>query len=206
MTLEQKAKAYDEALEIARQIHNGNPSSGTAIVVCEQIFPQLRESEDEMHREWILEYLYDGLRKADEQFKDHFKSAIDWLEKQKEIPMPDSTSLLKMWDDEEKMLREKGIDGMWRLAYNAFLDGFSQGMMVKQKEQKPIRNDDYHWVGLIQLLRDYQKTIDRSSNNLTYESVEDYIEWIKSLHPSWKPSDQDELMKLKYAGTSTKLD
>ena len=22
----------------------------------------------------------------------------------------------------------------------------------------------------------------------------------------WKPSDQDELMKLKYAGTSTKLD
>ena len=40
-------------------------------------------SEDEIHRKWILEYLYDGLRKADEQFKDHFKSAIDWFEKQK---------------------------------------------------------------------------------------------------------------------------
>ena len=50
----------------------------------EYIFPELRESEDEIHRKWILEYLYDGLRKADEQFKDHFKSAIDWLEKQKE--------------------------------------------------------------------------------------------------------------------------
>ena len=32
------------------------------------------------------------------------------------------------------------------------------------------------------------------------------INWLKSLRPSWKPSDKDELMKLKYAGTSTKLD
>ena len=32
------------------------------------------------------------------------------------------------------------------------------------------------------------------------------VSWLKSLRPSWKPSDQDELMKLKYAGTSTKLD
>ena len=41
------------------------------------------------------------------------------------------------------------------------------------------------------------------------------LAWLKSLRPSWKPSDQDELMKLsdqdelmklKYAGTSTKLD
>lgn len=30
----------------------------------------------------ILEYLYDDLRKSDEQFKDQFKTAIAWLEKQ----------------------------------------------------------------------------------------------------------------------------
>jgi hypothetical protein len=47
------------------------------------LIPEFQESEDEIHRKWILEYLYDGLRKADEQFKDHFKAAIDWLEKQK---------------------------------------------------------------------------------------------------------------------------
>ena len=40
-------KEYKESLERARQIHDGNPSSGTAMVVCEQIFPELRESEDE---------------------------------------------------------------------------------------------------------------------------------------------------------------
>lgn len=31
-------------------------------------------------KEWILEYLYDGLRNTDNEFKDHFKSAINWLE------------------------------------------------------------------------------------------------------------------------------
>lgn len=49
-----------------------------------EIFDELKESEDEQHRKWILEYLYDGLRKSDEQFKDHFKCAISWFEKQGE--------------------------------------------------------------------------------------------------------------------------
>ena len=40
--------------------------------------------EDEKHRKWILEYLYDGLQKSDEQFKGQFKCAIAWLEKQVE--------------------------------------------------------------------------------------------------------------------------
>lgn len=37
--------------------------------------------EDEQSKNWILEYLYDGLRRTDEQFKDEFKAAIDWLDK-----------------------------------------------------------------------------------------------------------------------------
>lgn len=35
--------------------------------------------EDEQHRKWILEYLYDGLRRSDKRFTDQFKSAIAWL-------------------------------------------------------------------------------------------------------------------------------
>lgn len=37
--------------------------------------------EDEQSKNWILDYLYDGLRRSDEQFKDEFKAAIDWLDK-----------------------------------------------------------------------------------------------------------------------------
>lgn len=56
----------------------------------------------------------------------------------------------------------------------------------KQKWSKK----DYHWEGLIQLLRDYQRTIDRKSNNVAYEDVECYISWLKSIRSSWKPSEE----------------
>ena len=48
MTENEKAKAYDEALEKARAINNGKDvdvESGTTI--CEYIFPELKESEDD---------------------------------------------------------------------------------------------------------------------------------------------------------------
>ena len=38
-----------------------------------------KESKDEQSKKWILEYLHDGLRKSDEQFKGQFKAAITWL-------------------------------------------------------------------------------------------------------------------------------
>lgn len=43
-----------------------------------------QESRDGGSKKWILEYLYDGLRKSDVQFKDQFKHAIAWLERQGE--------------------------------------------------------------------------------------------------------------------------
>lgn len=87
MTTEKKAKAYDEALDRAKDCLTNKKFKDlddTPESVTTYIFPELRENEDEIHRKWILEYLYDGLRKSDEQFKDQFKSAIAWLEKQKE--------------------------------------------------------------------------------------------------------------------------
>jgi len=76
-------KKYKNALEWARQVMNGK--TGFIRKEVEEIFPELKESEDEQHRKWILEYLYDGLRKSDEQFKDQFKSAIAWLKEQGQV-------------------------------------------------------------------------------------------------------------------------
>ena len=61
---------------------------------------------------------------------------------------------------------------------------------VEWNEEDKTRID-----GVIQWLRDHQKTIDRRSNNQAYESIESLIFWLKSL-PSrialsnWKPSSQ----------------
>lgn len=47
MTIEEKARAYDEALQRARALNNGETiyvEAGTT--TCEYIFPELKESED----------------------------------------------------------------------------------------------------------------------------------------------------------------
>lgn len=76
-----------EKLEEAKKLYQ--TANADQRYVLERLFPELAESEDEQSRKWILEYLYDGLRKSDEQFKGQFKTAIDWLEKQGKNVQPD---------------------------------------------------------------------------------------------------------------------
>ena len=129
MTIEEKARAYDEALERCKEWASGtwgHSVDDSPKDIAEFIFPQLVESEDEIHRKWILEYLYDGLRKADEQFKDHFKSAINWLEKQKE---PHFTKRNALFD---KCVENCDPEIMKRVS--------DEVDAMLQKEQKPVDN------------------------------------------------------------------
>ena len=118
-------KAYKAVLQTAKQwIKDG--CTDKEKICLESVFPELRESEDERHRKWILEYLYDGLRKADEQFKDHFKSAIDWLEKQKETPTEELYAEVGTTEEEYIANTMKKV----------------RELREKQKEQKPISSCD----------------------------------------------------------------
>ena len=61
LSIKEKAKRYDEALERAKKWHNAPnidkmPTYGDRII--EEIFPELKESEDERIRESLLEYLH----------------------------------------------------------------------------------------------------------------------------------------------------
>ena len=90
--------------------------------------------------EWIAGYDMDTLVV-------HLRKAFAALEKQKEIPMSDSTKMIKMWDEEKKILERMYLRGdTWRLiAYNAFIDGLAKGTCVKsekQEEQKPAEYGD----------------------------------------------------------------
>lgn len=73
---------YNDALERARVLIEKLEDTHIKGFIY-HIFPELKELKDE-HKNWILEYLYDGLRRTDEQYKDEFKAAIAWLEKQDE--------------------------------------------------------------------------------------------------------------------------
>lgn len=45
LSIEEKAKAYDEAIERAKRLHS-EPTGGTERIVCEQIFPALKENKE----------------------------------------------------------------------------------------------------------------------------------------------------------------
>ena len=79
MTQEEKAKAYDEALERAKYYQKEN---GSAVISA--IFPELKESEGEKIRRAIIEH-FAGSHSCMFPYKGFTKEQIlDWLEKQDE--------------------------------------------------------------------------------------------------------------------------
>ena len=83
------------------------------------------EIENEQHRKWILEYLYDGLRKSDIQFKGDFKAAIAWLKKLTPV-------------DKEEIL--KGARRYVALSIMDFIDVNTQGMCMSNAECKNLED------------------------------------------------------------------
>lgn len=84
---------YEEDLERAKDIYNDDPNSSTARAVCEQIFPELNESEDKKIRKFISHELV-SLRATDEKGSDRYEeltNAISWLENQCEQKPTDKT-------------------------------------------------------------------------------------------------------------------
>ena len=82
LSIEEKAKAYDEAIKVAEKYHNG-----TLKDVMETIFPELAESEDERMRKELICFLETEIPQCNARDK-----YIAWLEKQgeqkHETPIP----------------------------------------------------------------------------------------------------------------------
>jgi hypothetical protein len=80
MTTEQKARAYDEALDRASKLRAQNPFD-TVSQMMEYVFPELQESEDERIRKAIIDYF--NLQEDNTTYSFiSKKDIINWLEKQ----------------------------------------------------------------------------------------------------------------------------
>ena len=79
MTQEDKAKAYDEAIERAKEIHNEHKAQPFNIML--KVFPELKESEDERIRKDIIAIFKGQIPYTPEE---DAKKYIAWLEKQGE--------------------------------------------------------------------------------------------------------------------------
>ena len=113
-------KKYKEALERAKDLHN-NHALGKPFIykTCEDIFPELKESEDEKTKREIMEYITHYEDSLDD---DEYRTWIAWLEKQgeqkyawskeDEVGLGDT-----MWAIEQAMTIAKNESDMGNLWY-----------------------------------------------------------------------------------------
>ena len=137
MTQEQKAKAYDEALERAKKVHKYS-SDIAEIKRMEEIFPELLESEDERIKKELISFLqlphpqFVGKRKQEKW--------IAWLEKQgeKEFTFKSIPRLLEMIEptDRAKSYCQKLIDSLVKEGYST--DAKVVGECLKQMNGEDV--------------------------------------------------------------------
>ncbi len=69
-----------------------------------------------------------------EQIIEMFKAGAEWYDNQ--MKMPNSSELISAWRGVKSILQEKDFRGdEWRLAYNAFMFGFSKGLNTQTKKK-----------------------------------------------------------------------
>ena len=204
MTTEEKAKAYDEALEQAKKFHTPDSNNSNLKAVLELIFPKLRESEDERIRKHLIEIVETYWGKTNEPGK---AADLAWLEKQKEhqnnsdarekalgrdltFPQDKDKNLDEIAQDYVDGVKEYNPEPTWNLMQTAVCYGYHY---CEQKEQKPAEwseedEENFKW---------FDKFFRAESIMLDGRDIpQDKYLWFKSLRPQPKHewSEEDKTM------------
>ena len=193
MTQEEKAEAYSKAVEKAKQEYSITTSEDRKQWL-EELFPELRESEDERIRKEILNYIDKATG---------CKRWVAWLEKQGEqksfdyenanIPQKDST-----WGEEDKHWLQKVIDFMnhpdlIKATPTLAKDTINWLKSLKdrvqpQSKQEWSEEDESNFQGIIDVIKE-NKHHTTDYEHMTYYKL---LSWFKSLKNRyvWKPSDE----------------
>lgn len=141
LTIEQKAKAYDEAIEKARKVYNNiSPENSSVKKILEKAFPELKESEDkdEKIRQALIKLVTNhASMDLFIEYDIHLDEAIAWLEKQGENILIEEIKRRKELYSQEK---EKAVSSTEKLSLGgriAMLEELLAFIDVKQGEQKP---------------------------------------------------------------------
>ena len=214
LSIEEKAKRYDEAIKIAKEINNEQRAQPFNVMT--RVFPELKESKNEGIREALLNYLKEAsYGKTLVVSTLDYKRWADWLEKQGEqkpygqrqecsncqfnyageckgscaMKRGEQKPAVEMKTPEESL----GIDSD---TYNKIVDDCIYG------EQKPAwsEEDEYTLGETIQHLEELIR-IDKAKHcGVDVQYYQRDIDWLKSLRPksTWKPSDE-QMDALKHA-------
>ena len=183
-SIEEKVKRYDEALEKLRRLHDNYDTVSTLINVKEElenIFPELKESEDERIRNRLINYLKVDLEEHPAREK-RINEMLTWLEKQGEKkPVVDDKDAEKASEEYRNFRMSCGIKDPVML--NEIEEAFYEGAIRKQKLAEWSEEDEYCRHQLIAFCENCiaQDACSKRCSN-----------WLKSLRPqnTWKPSDE----------------
>ena len=94
LTIEQKAKAYDEALKVLHKYDGANIMFSQDLK--EEMFPKLKESEDEKIRKKLISYFsaVKGFSTLEYNYGITNEEAVAWLEKQGDTAYDEELSKL----------------------------------------------------------------------------------------------------------------
>lgn len=208
LSIEEKAKRYDEAKEKAKVLKEC--FTNTEVVrYMDELFPDLAESEDERIRNYILSHLQQHLKTvrefsskgmvtpfSSEEIK-MLEASVVWLEKQGEqksvvdtkviIPKFRVGDIVKSKSQPRRSPRKIisiGKDCYW--CEDRGCIGFAWEDDCEIVEQKPAWSEEDE-----KMLNDAIGAVG-AADYYTYDDKEEIEHWLKSLRPQshWEPSDE----------------
>ncbi len=190
MTDKEKARAYDDALEIAKNEINIK-GIGETVELCERLFPELREGEDERIRKVIYKLML-GMRKEIFTSQDEIVTkdkALAYLEKQKEQKPVE-------WNKKPCLTCQEYKKGFEAGRLEGVTAGYNKA--VKEMEQKPAEwsEEDKRKLNRIYEILGYaadDKGFLTSKRIIGDKEAIELQDFLKSLRPSWKPSEEQEV-------------
>ena len=177
-TIEEKAKAYDEAIKKAESLYKAaEPMSGCNVII-ETLFPELKESEDERIRKRISQALHGDVLDFDEIIQ-----ADAWLEKQGEKSNPYSgTSFEYNGHTWGMCARDGGVDILFNRKLIQHISDEKQGQKPADwsEEDKKILNT---LIAIFEVNYPdvYYKLSTGGTDNMQAINSYELIKWLKSL-------------------------
>ena len=87
LSIEEKARAYDEAIKKAAALYKASEPMSGCNVIIETLFPELVESEGEKIRKWCISHFKECINviKDNDEYKEYLSNKVlAWLERQGE--------------------------------------------------------------------------------------------------------------------------
>ena len=218
LSIEQKAKAYDEAIKRVENIRTGKCETTFMFTegLLEHIFPELAESEDERIKQKLIEFFKDFGKTRSHCWSISIPDILAWLEKQGE--QKHQYNSRPRYVGEGELLGKKDTDDFYLKGVQKVCSGEANDEALEKQLQiwfekgKSQGRDEviYHpeSFGLqkpAEWSEEDENLLKLSIENLTelkdrfgeeYGKVGDCIVWFESIkdrvqpRPHWKPSDE----------------